>query len=453
MPPSLLEPSRVAARAFALIGAVLCLSLATGRPAAAQPSPQQTISTSLVDSQGLRDTVIGPAPERLAELVENVPARELNLAIDGVHPVPELFWFNRELRVWLSAQDGPAPLVVVVAGTGGGGDTQKLGLLRGALYGAGYHVLTVPSPTFPGFINAASSTGVAGDLTQDASDLRRAIRQALAQSPELDVTGLHAVGYSLGGAHAAVLKALDSGPDPLGIQRVVMINPPVSLFASIERLDALFAASIGQDDEDIERFYRRLYAELAHLYRGSGALAMDETFLLQAAARLLRSDEEFSAAIALAFRISLVNLFFAGDYYARTGVVVDPDDPPQVGDSLGDILRQLRSKPFNEYVDRVFMPYYLARRPTWTREAMIAGGSLELIGDALAGDPDYYAQTSRNDLILDATELGWLRRTLGDRIVVYDHGGHLGNIGEREQIQDMLDMLAGRWTGPAGAVR
>jgi hypothetical protein len=32
---------------------------------------------------------------------------------------------------------------------------------------------------------------------------------------------------------------------------------------------------------------------------------------------------------------------------------------------------------------------------------------------------------------------------------VYDHGGHLGNIGERQQVSDMLDMLAGRWPGAA----
>jgi hypothetical protein len=36
---------------------------------------------------------------------------------------------------------------------------------------------------------------------------------------------------------------------------------------------------------------------------------------------------------------------------------------------------------------------------------------------------------------------------LGSRIVVYDHGGHLGNIGERQPVADMLDMLAGRWQG------
>ena len=29
--------------------------------------------------------------------------------------------------------------------------------------------------------------------------------------------------------------------------------------------------------------------------------------------------------------------------------------------------------------------------------------------------------------------------------MVYDHGGHLGNLGDRQQVADMLEMLAGRW--------
>ncbi|HSY97664.1 MAG TPA: hypothetical protein VK793_18715, partial [Steroidobacteraceae bacterium] len=62
-------------------------------------------------------------------------------------------------------------------------------------------------------------------------------------------------------------------------------------------------------------------------------------------------------------------------------------------------------------------------------------------------DPDYYAQTNSDDVILDARELKWLKDTLGSRIAVYDHGGHLGNIGERQQVSDMLQMLGGNWAG------
>jgi len=142
--------------------------------AAAQPALEFSDSgppTGLADSAALRATVFGTAPEDLAPVPERVPLREINIALPWAQPVPEVFWFDRKLRVWFSAQDHPAPLAVVISGTGSDGNTAKISILRAALYGAGYHVLTLPSPTFPGFVVAASSTGVAGDLRQDSPDL------------------------------------------------------------------------------------------------------------------------------------------------------------------------------------------------------------------------------------------------------------------------------------------
>ncbi len=257
------------------------------------------------------------------------------------------------------------------------------------------------------------------------------------------------LGYSLGGANAAIVKSIDAREGKLKIHRAVMINPPVSLFSSIGRLDRLFASSIGSDDDAVERLYRRLYAELANLYRASDRVQIDEEFLLGAAATVLKTDAEFSAAIALSFRIDLENMFFAGDIYAGTGVVVDPKHPPRVGDSLEETQRILRNKPFSEYFTKVFAPYYLKQRPNSTAASLIADNRLDIIGGSLRDDTDYYAQTNSDDLILDKQELAWLRDTLGSRIAVYDHGGHLGNIGERQQVADMLDMLAGRWPGAA----
>jgi pimeloyl-ACP methyl ester carboxylesterase len=361
-----------------------------------------------------------------------------------------VFWFNRKLRVWFSAQDKPAPLAIVISGTGSDGNTAKLSVLRGALYGAGYHVLTMPSPTFPGFIVSTSSTGVAGDLMQDGQDLYAAMQQIIHHLPrKVKITDIDVLGYSLGGANAAIVKSIDAKEGRLKIHRVVMIDPPVSLFSSIGRLDKLFAASIGTGDDAIDNLYRQLYAELANLYRASDRVEIDEDFILGAAAAALKTDAEFSAAIALSFRIDLVNVFFAGDLYAGTGVVVDPKNPPKVSDSLEETQRILRNMPFSEYFTKVFAPYYLKRRPNATAATLIADNRLDIIGDALRNDPDYYAQANSDDLILDRQELAWLRHTLGSKIVVYDHGGHLGNIGERQQISDMLDMLGGGWTGAA----
>jgi hypothetical protein len=411
--------------------------------------PKAGPATGLADSAALRATVFGTPAQALAPMPETVPLQEINIALPWARPVPEVFWFDRRLRVWLSVQPKPAPLAIVISGIGADGNTSKLSVLRGALYGAGYHVLTLPSPTFPGFIVAASSTGVAGDLRQDSRDLYAAMQTIIAHLPrEVQITEIDILGYSLGGAHAAVVKAIDASEGKLKIHRAVMINPPVSLFASVTRLDQLFAISIGSGDAGVESLYRRLYTRLANLYRNSDQVRTDDNDLLSAAATVLKTDADFSAAIALTFRIALMNMFFAGDLYAATDVVVDPRHPPRVGDSLEETARILRGKPFSEYFAKVFAPYYLARRPNASVASLQADNRLDIIGAALRNDPDYYAQTNSDDIILDKAELAWLQATLGARIVVYDQGGHLGNLGETRQIADMLEMLAGRWPRP-----
>jgi hypothetical protein len=403
-------------------------------------------ATGLADSAALRATVFGPPAASLAPLPRRVPVDEIDIILPWARPVPAVLWFDRELRAWFSAQDKPAPLAIVISGTGSDGNTDKLATLRGALYGAGYHVLTLPSPTFPRFIVSASSTGVAGDLEQDSLDLYAAMQEIIAHLPsKVRITDIDVLGYSLGGANAAVVKSIDAVQGKLKIHRAVMINPPVSLFTSISRLDELFTESIGPGDAGIERLYRRLYAQLANLYRASGRVEIDDDFMLGAAAAVLKTDAEFSAAIALTFRLALMNMFFAGDLYAGTGVVTDPSHPPKVGQSLEHTAQVLRSKPFSEYFSRVFLPYYLKHRPHSTAESLIADNRLDIIGAQLRDDPNYFAQTNSDDLILDQPELDWLKATMGSRIAVYDHGGHLGNLGDRSQIADMLDMLAGRW--------
>ncbi len=250
-------------------------------PAPIQPPPAPGPATGLADLAALRATVFGTPPQDIAPLPEKVPLLEMDLALPWARPVPAVFWFDRRLRVWFSAQDKPAPLAIVIAGTGGDGNTAKLSILRAVLYGAGYHVLTMPSPTFPGFIVSASSTGVAGDLVQDGRDLYAAIQQIMSHLPrKVRITDIDILGYSLGGANAAMVKSIDAAERKLNIHRALMINPPVSLFSSVGRLDKLYAITLGNGDAGVERFYQQLYAALANLYRASDRVELDEDFLL-----------------------------------------------------------------------------------------------------------------------------------------------------------------------------
>jgi pimeloyl-ACP methyl ester carboxylesterase len=427
---------------------ILCALALLGAPWIAHGA--QPPATGLADSAALRATVFGPAPQDIAPLPKTVPLKEINIALPWARPLPDVLWFDRRLRVWLSLQDKPAALVIVIAGTGSDGNSASQSRLRAILYGAGYHVLTMPSPTSPRFIAAASSTGVSGDLQQDGRDLYAAAQAILAHLPaKAQVTDVHIIGYSLGGANAAVVKSLDATEHHLNIHRAVMINPPVSLFSSMDRLDQLYAQTIGPGEEGIEQLYRRLYARLANFYRASEQVHVETTDMFAAIGAVLRTDADFQAAIALTFRLDLMNMFYEGDLYAGTGVILDPKHLPTASDSTDEIGRELRARSFAEYFDKVFVPYYLAHRPGATPESLIAENRLQIIGPTLQSNPDYYALTNADDLILDADDLAWLRATLGERIVVYPHGGHLGNLGERQQAADMLQMLAGTWHGAA----
>jgi len=217
---------------------------------------------------------------------------------------------------------------------------------------------------------------------------------------------------------------------------------------AMSRLDRLYRQSIGSSPAGLENLYRRLYTRLANLYRAKDTVHINASDLLTAASSVLRTDADYSAAIALTFRLALVDVFLAGDLYARTGVVVDPRHPPGPEDSLERIGVTLRAKTFDDYFNEVFAPYYLQHRPTATLASLRADANLAIIGEALHQNGDYYAQTNRDDLILDQAELAWLERQFGPRIAVYAYGGHLGNLGDRRQVADMLAMLAGQWQHP-----
>src|ERR1700689_1520953 len=131
-------------KAHLALAALAALFASTLTPAAPPPIPAPPApgpATGLADSAALRATVFGPAPQDIAPLPESVPLEEINIALPWVRTVPDLFWFDRRLRVWFSAQDKPAPLAIVISGIGSDGNTSKLSTLRAALYGAGYHVL------------------------------------------------------------------------------------------------------------------------------------------------------------------------------------------------------------------------------------------------------------------------------------------------------------------------
>src|ERR1700756_1207004 len=111
--------------AATLLGATsVCGAESPARPIAAPPAPGP--AAGLADSAALRATVFGTPPQDMAPMPSRVPLAEIDIALPWARPVPDVFWFDRKLRVWFSAQHKPAPLAIVISGTGNDGNTAKL---------------------------------------------------------------------------------------------------------------------------------------------------------------------------------------------------------------------------------------------------------------------------------------------------------------------------------------
>jgi hypothetical protein len=69
--------------------------------------------------------------------------------------------------------------------------------------------------------------------------------------------------------------------------------------------------------------------------------------------------------------------------------------------------------------------------------------SLYALEDYLKSSDKIAVMHNADDIILGAGDLGFLRRTLGDRLTVYPLGGHCGNLNYRVNSDAMLEFFRG----------
>ncbi|MCY1521572.1 hypothetical protein D9M68_563920 [compost metagenome] len=69
--------------------------------------------------------------------------------------------------------------------------------------------------------------------------------------------------------------------------------------------------------------------------------------------------------------------------------------------------------------------------------------SLYAVEDYLKNNSKIAVMHNADDLILGPGDLGFLRRTLGERLTVYPFGGHCGNLNYRVNSDAMLEFFRG----------
>ena len=355
-------------------------------------------------------------------------------------PVPEILWYDDTLQYTLAQQRGKAPLLFILAGTGSSHESATCSFLQRVFHRAGFHVVTLSSPTYPNFVVSASATQVPGYIPHDVADLYQAMDAIVDQLGRDRIASFHLAGYSLGGTQAAFLAELDTREGRFGFEKVLLLNPAVNLMTSAIRLDHLLSDNVA-DRSEAARTVAGLVRQLSEAYRSSDQVNFGDEFLFALHRNRAISEKELKILIGVAFRLSLASMVFTSDTCTGAGYIVPRGHRIVKDESLAPYLDSAVGVSFEDYVREYLLPFLQFHDPSLTPEKAVAACSLEAIGPFLRGAGGVAVMTNADDPILTPENFAFLERTFGPRLTVFPVGGHCGNLRFRDNVAAMLDFF------------
>lgn len=387
-------------------------------------------------------TVVGTPSQHQADLPEQPPRQILEVTLKPPEQIADIFWYHRRLQYAFLKQQQPAPLIFVIAGTGGGHSGRSMDILQNVFFKAGFHVVALPSPTHPSFMVAASSTSIPGYADDDAADLYHAMEAIYLQLKDrIEITDFFLTGYSLGGFNSAFVAKLDEQRRRFNFKKVLLICPPVNLFNSVTILDAMFADNAPTDAAGINAYIDTAFSRLAAVYEENQQVQFGVEFLYTAYQQLQPEPETLARLIGFAFRLSSVNMAFTADVMTNAGFLVRKNTQLNVSTSLTIFAITGFRTTFENYLDGIMLPYFSARNPQLTRESLIKRSSLQAIEPYLTGADHVGLMTNADEIILAPGELDYLRQLFGTRAKIYPRGGHCGNLAYPDNVEDMMSFF------------
>lgn len=393
-------------------------------------------------------TVMELPKEFEVKLPKEIPAREFTLPVFPKRKIPEVFWYEDGLVCTLAYQDHKAPLIFVIAGTGSSHDTPRMRKLQKALYQGGFHVISLTSPTHMDFVVNASE-GLPGDSLDDARDLYRVMELAYENvRSKIDVSYFALSGYSLGAFNAAFVARLDEEKKLFNFNKVLLINPPVSLYDSVSTLDSLLVDNIPGGMEKFDQWFRSVLTELSSVSNELEHTELSGDFLYSAYKRLPPSEENLAALIGLAFRMNSANMIFAADVMNGGGYIVPKNARLSTSTSLTRYAMVSYQTRFIDYFNEYLFPYYRKQDPNLTRQALLERLNLRYIEPYLKSTGKVGLIHNEDDIILQPGQIDYLQGLFGNRARIFPTGGHLGNMFHPEVVSFMLDFLTGKEQQP-----
>ena len=387
-------------------------------------------------------TIIGSATMMTPGVSENIPLKVYEIQIKDKKEIPDVFWYASKFKFSFSKQmNKKAPLIFVLAGTGSDYSAIRVKFMQRIFHDAGYHTIAISSQMSQQFMISASTNAIPGMLIRDNEDIYKAMKLAYNKiKDQVDVTDFYIMGYSLGGANAAVLSYIDEKEKAFNFKRVFMVNPPVELYDSAVKLDKYLDDYTGGKSAGIERLLNttlaRVKGGLTSEYANIGADTIYEIVKGD-----ILSDTEKKAYIGLAFRLTSTDLNFISDFITKSHIYTKNPEKVDKFTNMKEYFKAVNFATFEDYVNKIGFPYYKKYNKDFTIEDLKREASLRVIEDYLRTSPKIAAVTNADELILNEKDIDYLKDVFKDRLIIYPKGGHCGNMFYKENVDVMLKFI------------
>ncbi len=386
-------------------------------------------------------TILGTPEKAKAPLPKKIRIKERAMTVFPDREVPEIFWYNKKLLYSVARQRQKAPLIFMIAGTGAGHDSAKMQMMQKAFFQAGFHVVSISSPTHPSFIVGASSLSLPGDIRSDSRDLYRVMELAWQKEQKsIEVSDFFLTGYSLGGSQSAFVAKLDEEQKLFNFKKVLMINPALNLYDSAVRIDKMFVNNIPGGIDQFNAWYEKLMANVTESYKHGDFVDLSYGFFYNAYDEIVPSQSEAKAVIGFSFRVSLATMLFVSDVMTNSGLIVPKNLQLKRTASLTDYSKvSARAGGFSLYADDLLFPAFKDKRPSLSMKQFVHDNSLRSIESYLRNAKKIALVTNENDFILGAGDVDYLKQVFQSRARIYPKGGHCGNMAYKDNVAYMID--------------
>ncbi len=387
-------------------------------------------------------TVVGTLPQVKAKLPKKNPMKTDSISIFEDREVPEPFFADEKLRFSYAWQKKKSPLVFLIAGTGASHNGGKNVEMAKAYHHAGFHVISLSSPTYMNFIVSASSTGVPGHSYEDAQDIYRVMEMIWNENKDdINVSDFYVAGYSLGGLNTAFVTKLDEERKVFNFRKALLINPPVSLYNSISLLDRM-SKNIPGGADNFDQFFNSLLEEVGRVYvEESSAVDSNTDFLYKAYKAVNPDNEELAALVGVSFRISSASIIYAADVITKQGFVVPKNVTMTTSSDPTQYMATIYQLGFTDYFHSFFYPFNKAKTPGIDRKGFVDMMSLTALEGYLKTANKIEVMHNLDDIILEPGEIDFFPRVFGDRAKIYPKGGHCGNMSHRDNVAHMINVF------------